>query len=86
MDVLVAHSQGGRRGHVLLPFLPEDVLEDALADADVPTLRALKGVSKAWRARAARPVRAAVRTIRPAARESPRRGDRAHLLSQARAS
>ena len=54
MDVLVAHSQGGRRGHVLLPFLPEDVLEDALADADVPTLRALKGVSKAWRARARR--------------------------------
>ena len=39
---------------VLLPFLPEDVLEDALADADVPTLRALKGVSKAWRARARR--------------------------------
>eukprot|EP00900_Chrysochromulina_parva_P004545 jgi/Chrpa1/14091/Chrysochromulina_OHIO_Genome00020992-RA len=32
----------------------EDVLEDALADADVPTLRALKGVSLAWRARARR--------------------------------
>ena len=40
---------------VLLTFLPEDVLEDALfASADVPTLRALKGVSKAWRARARR--------------------------------
>ena len=39
---------------VLLPFLPEDVLEDAFAFADVPTLRALKGVSKAWRARARR--------------------------------
>ena len=32
----------------------EDALEDALADADVPTLRALKGVSLAWRARARR--------------------------------
>ena len=32
----------------------EDVLEDALADADVPTLCALKGVSLAWRARARR--------------------------------
>ena len=39
---------------VLLPFLPDDVLEDAFAFADVPTLRALKGVSKAWRARARR--------------------------------
>ena len=32
----------------------EDALEDALADADVPTLCALKGVSLAWRARARR--------------------------------
>ena len=32
----------------------EDALEDALVDADVPTLRALKGVSLAWRARARR--------------------------------
>ena len=32
----------------------EDALEDALTDADVPTLRALKGVSFAWRARARR--------------------------------
>ncbi len=32
----------------------EDALEDALADADVPTLRALKGVTLAWRARARR--------------------------------
>jgi len=32
----------------------EDALEDALADADVLTLRALKGVSLAWRARARR--------------------------------
>eukprot|EP00900_Chrysochromulina_parva_P006559 jgi/Chrpa1/15904/Chrysochromulina_OHIO_Genome00020960-RA len=32
----------------------EDALEDALADADVPTLRVLKGVSLAWRARARR--------------------------------
>jgi hypothetical protein len=32
----------------------EDALEDALADADVPTLRALKGVSRAWRSRARR--------------------------------
>jgi len=32
----------------------EDVLEDALADADVPTLCALKGVSLAWCARARR--------------------------------
>ena len=48
-------------------LLPEDVLEDAFAFADVPTLRALKGVSKAWRARAARPVRAAVRPPRPPA-------------------
>jgi hypothetical protein len=32
----------------------EDALEDALADADVPTLRTLKGVSLAWRARARR--------------------------------
>ena len=40
---------------VLLTFLPEDVLEDALfASADVPTLRALKGVSLAWRPRARR--------------------------------
>ena len=30
-------------------LLPEDVLEDAFAFADVPTLRALKGVSKACR-------------------------------------
>ena len=32
----------------------EDALEDALTDADVPTLGALKGVSLAWRARARR--------------------------------
>jgi len=32
----------------------EDALEDALADADMPTLCALKGVSLAWRARARR--------------------------------
>jgi hypothetical protein len=32
----------------------EDALEDALADADVPTLRALKGVSLTWRARGRR--------------------------------
>ena len=32
----------------------EDALEDALADADVPTLCALKGVSLAWRSRARR--------------------------------
>ncbi|MBM3886288.1 MAG: hypothetical protein FJ361_10725, partial [Gemmatimonadetes bacterium] len=32
----------------------EDAFEGALADADVPTLRALKGVSLAWRARARR--------------------------------
>jgi len=32
----------------------EDALEDALADADMPTLRALKSVSLAWRARARR--------------------------------
>jgi hypothetical protein len=32
----------------------EDALEDALADADVPMLCALKGVSLAWRARARR--------------------------------
>eukprot|EP00900_Chrysochromulina_parva_P018969 jgi/Chrpa1/27073/Chrysochromulina_OHIO_Genome00027770-RA len=32
----------------------EDALEDALAEADVPTLRALKGVSRAWRSRARR--------------------------------
>ena len=32
----------------------EDALEDALEDADVPTLCALKGVSIAWRARARR--------------------------------
>ena len=32
----------------------EDALDDALADADVPTLCALKGVSLAWRARARR--------------------------------
>jgi len=32
----------------------EDALEDALAEADVPTLCALKGVSLAWRARARR--------------------------------
>ncbi len=29
----------------------EDALEDALMEADVPTLRTLKGVSTAWRAR-----------------------------------
>jgi hypothetical protein len=38
----------------LSTFLTEDVLENALAFADVPTLRALKGVSLAWRARARR--------------------------------
>ena len=32
----------------------EDALEGALTDADAPTLRALKGVSLAWRARARR--------------------------------
>ena len=36
----------------------EDALEDAFAEADVPTLRALKGVSRVAFARAARPVRA----------------------------
>ena len=56
----------------LSAFLTEDVIVYALAFADVPTLRALKGVSKAWRARSARPVRAAVLTIRPAAHEHPR--------------
>ena len=38
----------------LSAFLTEDVIEYALAFADVPTLRALKGVSLAWRARARR--------------------------------
>ena len=38
----------------LSAFLTEDVIVYALAFADVPTLRALKGVSKAWRARARR--------------------------------
>jgi len=37
-----------------MQLVNEDALEDALADADVPTLRALKGVSLAWRARARR--------------------------------
>jgi len=38
----------------LSAFLTVDVIEYALAFADVPTLRALKGVSLAWRARARR--------------------------------
>jgi len=38
----------------LSAFLTEDVIEYVLAFADVPTLRALKGVSLAWRARARR--------------------------------
>ena len=64
----------------------EDALEDALAGADVLTLRALKGVSLAWRARARRVlcVRAAVRTHRPAPHEQPRRGDQARPLGQPR--
>ena len=32
----------------------EDAIEEALAEADVPTLRRLKGVSRSWRARARR--------------------------------
>ena len=35
-------------------LLNEDAIEDALVEADVPTLRALKGVSTAWRGRARR--------------------------------
>ena len=38
----------------LSALLTEDVIEYVLAFADVPTLRALKGVSVAWRARARR--------------------------------